>query len=100
MRRHEFPPSFVVFLLEGSRLAVDARRDVVHRQAGHCILQPVSSTDPAAFSPGTGLFTVNMLSGSPCGGGAPPPNTGAIRSRSPAPYSRAPGRTAISRRRL
>src|SRR5690242_1568284 len=32
-------------------------------QAGHCILQPVSSTGAATLSPGTRLCTVNMSSG-------------------------------------
>src|SRR5713226_7672192 len=53
--------------------ATGARRSVC--QAGHCILQPVASAGPAAFSPGTGLRTVNILSGSPCGGCASPTNT-------------------------
>src|ERR1700712_3858286 len=34
---------------------------IVVCQAGHCILQPVASAGPAAFSPGTGLRTVNIL---------------------------------------
>src|SRR4051812_11510436 len=65
-------------------------------QAGHCILQPVASTGPAAFSPGTGLRTLNILSGSPCGGCASPTNTVLISSWSPARYSGAPGCNAIS----
>src|ERR1700758_2440085 len=65
-------------------------------QAGHWILQPVSSTEPAAFSPGTGFLTVNILSGSPCGGCASPTNTVLISSWSPARYSGAPGCSAIS----
>src|SRR5260370_17428223 len=65
-------------------------------QAGHCILQPVASAGPAAFSPGTGLRTVNILSGSPCGGCASPTNTVLINSWSPARYSGAPGCKAIS----
>src|SRR6201992_1013830 len=65
-------------------------------QAGHWILQPVASAGPAAFSPGTGFFTVNMLSGSPCGGCASPTNTVLISSWSPARYSGAPGCSAIS----
>src|ERR1700712_5170640 len=47
-----------------------ARLQIVLCQAGHCILQPVASAGPAAFSPGTGLRTVNILSGSPFGGWA------------------------------
>src|ERR1700742_5381050 len=65
-------------------------------QAGHWILQPVSSTEPAAFSPGIGFLTVNMLSGSPFGGCASPTNTVLINSWSPARYSGAPGCSAIS----
>src|SRR5277367_1179511 len=64
--------------------------------AGHWILQPVSSTDPAAFSPGTGFFTVNRLSGSPCGGWASPTNTVLINSWSPARNAGEPGCNAIS----
>src|SRR5258708_36874916 len=69
---------------------------VVGCQAGHWILQPVASTGPAAFSPGTGFFTENMLSGSPFGGCASPTNTVLINWWSPARYSGAPGCSAIS----
>src|ERR1700751_5735229 len=60
-------------------------------QVGQTSLQPVSSTEPAAFSPGTGFFTVNMLSASPCGGCASPTKTVLISSWSPARYSGEPG---------
>src|SRR6478735_7168202 len=65
-------------------------------QDGHWILQPVDSTLPAAFSPGTGFRMVNMLSGSPLGGCASPTKTVLISSWSPARYSGAPGWSAIS----
>src|ERR1700759_2724134 len=68
---------------------------LVH-QAGHCILQPVASTGPAAFSPGTGLLMVNILSESPCGGCASPTNTVLISWWSPDRYSGAAGCSAIS----
>src|SRR5581483_11668414 len=72
------------------------RAPMALRQAGHCILQPVDSTEPAAFSPGTGLLMVNMLSGSPCGGCASPTNTVLISWWSPDRYSGAAGCSAIS----
>ena len=46
----------------GSRTARDCYA------GGSTILQPVDSTLPAAFSPGTIVSTVNTLSGLPCGG--------------------------------
>src|SRR3954468_4148178 len=76
--------------------AVSPRRQPFRIQAGHCTLQPVFSTGPAAFSPGTGFFTENILSGSPCGGCASPTNTVLINSWSPARYAGAPGCKAIS----
>src|SRR6185437_6175072 len=70
------------------------RASFVKGQAGHLIVQPL--TGPAAFSPGTGFFTVNILSGSPCGGCASPTNTVLISSWSPARYSGEPGCSATS----
>src|SRR5207302_6345849 len=67
----------VSFLNVASPGAQGSRRRAVlgEDQAGHWILQPVSAAAPAAFSPGTGFLTVNMLSGSPWGGCASPANT-------------------------
>src|ERR1700759_752688 len=88
--KHTFDPG--VFAPGSWSEGVSAAAD----QAGHWILQPVASAGPAAFSPGTGFFTVNMLSGSPCGGWASPTNTVLISSWSPARNAGAPGCRAIS----
>src|SRR5207248_9009165 len=80
---HEFPRLLRFFLK--FRLARWTSGEISFAcHAGHCILQPVASTGPAAFSPGTGFLIVNMLSGSPCGGCASPTNTVLISSWSPA----------------
>ena len=55
-------------------------------QLGQVSLQPVSATGPAAFSPGTTVRTVNMLSGSPVASWASPANTVLISWWSPARY--------------
>src|SRR5690348_3772815 len=83
-------------VLSRNRPALVAPGDSFVDQAGHCILQPVASTLPAAFSPGTGFLMVNMLSESPLGGCASPTKTVLMSSWSPARYSGAPGWSAIS----
>src|SRR5207302_1424852 len=47
------------------------------------MLQPVSPTGPATFSPGRIVCTVNILSGSPFAGCASPANTELMSSWSP-----------------
>src|ERR1700704_813823 len=53
------PPGIVSFLLGYLDCVARLRAPGNLCQAGHCILQPVASAGPAAFSPGTGLRTVN-----------------------------------------
>jgi hypothetical protein len=45
-------------------------------QLGQVSLHPVSVTGPAAWSPGTTVSTLNILSGSPFGAWASPASTG------------------------
>ncbi len=66
------------------RAPFDGRSSRRRRQAGWTILQPVSETGPAAFSPGTRVATVKTSSGLVAGGCTSPTKMLAINSWSPA----------------